>query len=244
MRCRKRRRSRRLPSSSIAEAEGYASPVAQGGTNLSGGQKQRLAIARALVRNAGIYVFDDSFSALDFATDARLRAALRSRDVRRHGLHRVAAHRHGDERRSHHRARRWQGGGDRHSCGTRRDLRGLPRNCRLTGVARGGRMSDERMKLKTAGAAGWHLRPRADGRLRHARPEGEGLQGDAPPPERLPAPAPGRPDDRDRRRRHLHAVQRDRTEAAGQGDDEGLRGLPGARRRPRRASTSRTSGRC
>jgi ATP-binding cassette subfamily B protein len=56
--------------------EGYAAPVAQGGTNLSGGQKQRLAIARALVRNASIYVFDDSFSALDFATDARLRAAL------------------------------------------------------------------------------------------------------------------------------------------------------------------------
>ena len=58
--------------------EGYAAPVSQGGTNLSGGQKQRLAIARALVRNAEIYVFDDSFSALDFATDAKLRAALRS----------------------------------------------------------------------------------------------------------------------------------------------------------------------
>ena len=59
--------------------EGYAAPVAQGGTNLSGGQKQRVAIARALVKNAEIYVFDDSFSALDFATDARLRAALRAR---------------------------------------------------------------------------------------------------------------------------------------------------------------------
>ena len=58
--------------------EGHAAPVSQGGTNLSGGQKQRLAIARALVRNAEIYVFDDSFSALDFATDAKLRAALRS----------------------------------------------------------------------------------------------------------------------------------------------------------------------
>ncbi len=58
--------------------DGYASPVSQGGINLSGGQKQRLAIARALVRRAGIYVFDDSFSALDFATDARLRAALRA----------------------------------------------------------------------------------------------------------------------------------------------------------------------
>ncbi|MFC7496486.1 MULTISPECIES: ABC transporter ATP-binding protein [unclassified Nocardioides] len=53
------------------------SPVTQGGTNFSGGQRQRLAIARALVRKPGIYLFDDSFSALDLATDARLRAALR-----------------------------------------------------------------------------------------------------------------------------------------------------------------------
>ncbi|HEX8030489.1 MAG TPA: ABC transporter ATP-binding protein [Vicinamibacterales bacterium] len=58
--------------------EGYATPVAQGGTNLSGGQKQRLAIARALVREAQIYVFDDSFSALDFATDAKVRSALKA----------------------------------------------------------------------------------------------------------------------------------------------------------------------
>src|SRR6185437_7262910 len=50
---------------------------AQGGTNVSGGQKQRLSIARALVRKTEIYLFDDSFSALDFATDARLRAALK-----------------------------------------------------------------------------------------------------------------------------------------------------------------------
>jgi ATP-binding cassette subfamily B protein len=57
--------------------DGYESPVSQGGTNLSGGQKQRLAMARALVRRAEIYVFDDSFSALDFATDAALRAALK-----------------------------------------------------------------------------------------------------------------------------------------------------------------------
>ena len=54
---------------------GLDAPVAQGGTNLSGGQRQRLAIARALVRRPAIYLFDDSFSALDVATDARLRAA-------------------------------------------------------------------------------------------------------------------------------------------------------------------------
>jgi ATP-binding cassette subfamily B protein len=52
------------------------SPISQGGTNVSGGQRQRLAIARSLVRDPGIYVFDDSFSALDLTTDARLRAAL------------------------------------------------------------------------------------------------------------------------------------------------------------------------
>jgi ATP-binding cassette subfamily B protein len=56
--------------------EGLAAPIAQGGTNLSGGQRQRLAIARALVRRPEIYLFDDSFSALDYATDAALRTAL------------------------------------------------------------------------------------------------------------------------------------------------------------------------
>lgn len=57
--------------------EGLYSMISQNGTNLSGGQKQRLCIARAIVKDALFYMFDDSFSALDFATDARLRAALR-----------------------------------------------------------------------------------------------------------------------------------------------------------------------
>jgi ATP-binding cassette, subfamily B, multidrug efflux pump len=60
-----------------AMPEGLNAPIAQGGTNVSGGQRQRLAIARALVRQPEIYLFDDSFSALDLSTDARLRAALR-----------------------------------------------------------------------------------------------------------------------------------------------------------------------
>jgi len=58
--------------------EGVASPIAQGGTNVSGGQRQRLAIARALIKKAPVYIFDDSFSALDLKTDAALRKALKT----------------------------------------------------------------------------------------------------------------------------------------------------------------------
>ena len=61
-----------------AMPEGLNSPIAQGGTNVSGGQRQRLSIARALVKRPDVYVFDDSFSALDVTTDANLRAALAS----------------------------------------------------------------------------------------------------------------------------------------------------------------------
>ena len=57
--------------------KGYKSHIAQGGTNVSGGQKQRLAIARAIARQPEIFIFDDSFSALDFKTDAKLRKALK-----------------------------------------------------------------------------------------------------------------------------------------------------------------------
>jgi len=62
----------------VVEMGGLEAPIDQGGANLSGGQRQRLAIARAAVRRPHIYVFDDSFSSLDFTTDARLRAALRA----------------------------------------------------------------------------------------------------------------------------------------------------------------------
>lgn len=60
-----------------AKEDGYDAAIAQGGTNVSGGQRQRLSIARALVKNASIYIFDDTFSALDFKTDQNLRAALK-----------------------------------------------------------------------------------------------------------------------------------------------------------------------
>ena len=59
-----------------SKEEGFATEISQGGTNVSGGQKQRLAIARALAKNPEIFIFDDSFSALDFKTDAKLRKAL------------------------------------------------------------------------------------------------------------------------------------------------------------------------
>ena len=59
-----------------AKPEGYESPIAQGGTNVSGGQKQRLSIARAIAKDPKVYLFDDSFSALDYKTDAVLRRAL------------------------------------------------------------------------------------------------------------------------------------------------------------------------
>jgi len=70
----------------VAQAKGFVeemeggldAPITQGGTNVSGGQRQRLAIARAIATRPGIYIFDDSFSALDFTTDARLRSALRA----------------------------------------------------------------------------------------------------------------------------------------------------------------------
>ena len=80
--------------------DGLHARIAQGGTNVSGGQRQRLAIARALVHKPQIYLFDDSFSALDYATDARLRAAL-AREMADATLvivaQRVATIRHADQ---------------------------------------------------------------------------------------------------------------------------------------------------
>ena len=61
-----------------AKPEGYQSPIAQGGSNVSGGQKQRLSIARAIAQNPKVYLFDDSFSALDYKTDVTLRRALKA----------------------------------------------------------------------------------------------------------------------------------------------------------------------
>ena len=61
--------------------EGVHAPISQGGTNVSGGQRQRLCIARALAKDARAYLFDDSFSALDYKTDAALRAEMKQKLV-------------------------------------------------------------------------------------------------------------------------------------------------------------------
>ena len=72
--------------------EGFESPIAQGGTNVSGGQRQRLAIARALATDARVFLFDDSFSALDYKTDAALRHELACPLGRQDRDHRRPAH--------------------------------------------------------------------------------------------------------------------------------------------------------
>ena len=82
-----------------SKEEGWDAPVSQGGTNVSGGQRQRLAIARALATDARAYLFDDSFSALDYKTDAALRQELHARLSGKHGGHRGAAHLHRAARR-------------------------------------------------------------------------------------------------------------------------------------------------
>ncbi len=63
----------------LSKEDGYNSPISQGGTNVSGGQKQRLSIARAIAKKPEVYIFDDSFSALDYKTDKMLRAALKEK---------------------------------------------------------------------------------------------------------------------------------------------------------------------
>ena len=125
-------------------ADGLDAPIDQGGANVSGGQRQRLAIARALVRRPSVYLFDDSFSALDFATDARLRAALGRQTADATVLivaQRVSTIMHADRivvldggrlvgRRASHRA---------HG-----DLRDLPRDRAVADLRGGGRMSTTR----------------------------------------------------------------------------------------------------
>ena len=121
--------------------EGLEAPIAQGGTNLSGGQRQRLAIARALVKRPDIYVFDDSFSALDFRTDARLRAAL-ARELDEATVI-IVAQRVGTilQRRPHRRPRRRRRGRHGHPWPAHGDLPDVSGDRPVAGDRGGGRMT-------------------------------------------------------------------------------------------------------
>ena len=165
---------------------GLQASIAQGGSNVSGGQRQRLAIARALVRKPEIYLFDDSFSALDLATDARLRAALAPHTARGHGHHRRPAGVDDHPRRPDPGARRRRIRRPRHSRRAARDMPDVPRDRRVADDRRGGGMStrtaERRLRRRTRrrpvvrppDARPRHRRPVP--RHRHARREVEGLR--------------------------------------------------------------------
>ena len=135
----------------IAQARDFVSampgrldaPIAQGGTNVSGGQRQRLAIARALVRRPGIYLFDDSFSALDLATDARLRAALAPVVADAVDRDRGPAGLHDHGRRSDPRDRRRPPGRARHAPRAARRLPDVRRDRGVAAHGGGGRVSTD-----------------------------------------------------------------------------------------------------
>ena len=139
-------------TSCAAMPGGLDAPIAQGGTNVSGGQRQRLAIARALVRKPEIYLFDDSFSALDLATDARLRAALAPVHGRR-ARSSIVAQRVSTimQRRPDPRARgRPARSGSARTTSCSRPARPTPRSWRRRSPTRGGGMSDDATATATS----------------------------------------------------------------------------------------------
>ena len=203
-------------------------PVSQGGTNLSGGQKQRLAIARALVRRAEIYVFDDSFSALDFATDATLRAALKAETADATVF--IVSQRIGTVMNADRIVVLDDGrvAGIGTHAELLKTLRGLPRDRRVAGVARGGGMSAERTRAMQQPAA---PRPSMFGRgpmggFGMPVQKAKDFKGTL---RRLIGYLEPHRDGADHRVSRAgvvaHGVQRHRPEDAGQGDDEDLRGV-------------------
>ena len=122
---------------------GLEAPIAQGGSNVSGGQRQRLAIARALVRRPGIYLFDDSFSALDLATDAHLRAALAPEVGDAVMRHRRPAGVHHHQRRPDPRHRGRPPGRARDAPRAARDLSDVRRDRGVPAHRGGGGVTDE-----------------------------------------------------------------------------------------------------
>ena len=176
-----------------AMPEQFASPISQGGINLSGGQKQRLSIARAIVRKPDIYVFDDSFSALDFATDARLRAALKRETADATVFvvaQRISTVINADRIVVLDNGRVVGIGTHARTAASR--ARSTARSSRRRSRSRRSHehaATAARRAAAAATAAAGHVRRPADRRPRHAGAEGEELQGHAGPAARLPAAA-------------------------------------------------------
>ena len=179
---------------------GLEATIAQGGTNVSGGQRQRLAIARALVHRPEIYLFDDSFSALDYATDAELRAALAQETTDATVVivaQRVSTIRHADQDRGLR-----CGTGGRHRYARRADehQRDLPGDRALPADRAGGRVSSDGIGTPQPPGRTPHRPPRgplAVSRRRGPPPEAseaparEAMSGERPTPRRGPGPTPG-----------------------------------------------------
>ena len=196
-RTRSGRRSRVAQAADFVSAMpgGLDAPITQGGTNVSGGQRQRLAIARALVKRPEIYLFDDSFSALDLATDARLRAALVPWTRERHRAHRRPAGLDDRRRRPDPRARGRPARRPRHPRRAAGDLPDLRRDRGVADPRGGGGMSDRPTSApsgadrpRTAPTAGTG-RTATGGQRRRRRPRARRARAAAPTPVRRMAPA-------------------------------------------------------
>ena len=185
-------------TSCAAMPGGLDARIEQGGTNVSGGQRQRLSIARALIRRPDIYVFDDSFSALDLATDARLRAALGAVHAGRRGRDRRPAGVDDRDRRQHPRARGRRGHRPRHARRAHRaTARPTPRSCSRRSARRARGMTHHRRSTSGRDEEVDLSAPddRAAGPVelgRRARRAVEGLRARAAPPGRHARPDAGR----------------------------------------------------
>ena len=128
--------------------EGYQSPIAQGGSNVSGGQKQRLSIARAVAKHPEVFIFDDSFSALDFKTDVTLRKSSPAEDKRQYCADRGSEDQYDPKRRTRslywttERSREWE------------RIRNSLRTCEVYRQIAASQLSESELKNPVKGEAG------------------------------------------------------------------------------------------